>query len=279
MKALKNNLNLVIDGIICLILVISYILFAVALFNKHEGFLGISLGIIFGSLITQTIIILVQKNRLSVLDAILLVINFVSTIVFVVVFIYLIEDEKLRDVLVPVVSSLLSGLLTLTGVCLTIKYTRISKEEEEIKKYRPVVFPLSSITWNNLKNEKRSTVYLEVDEENSDLKYTKKGQTFEINSFWITNSDASLCSLFGILVNNKLIKFKYEQVLSKDSSNMVVLGSNGFSFSLEDEKVEEISLLLTDMLDILYEMIVRFSVDDNNAIHFDASLGIVRYKE
>lgn len=250
---------------------ISYVLFIIALFLQNETMIGISSALIFLSLLVAIIKILTKKTKFNILEIIELLIDFISTIAFVIVFIYSVTDDGLKDVVIPIASSVIGGLLTLSGVALTIKYGRIEKEEEEIKKAKPIVFPISVVTWKSIDETRRTKVFVEVDEENSYFKAAKKSKkTYLIDYFLLANSDASMCSLYGININDKIIKFKYEQILSKDSNNCIFLGSDGFEFTF-NKKIDKVSLLICDMLDNVYEAVIRFEISDKR-IQFNSCL-------
>ena len=128
------------------------------------------------------------------------------------------------------------------------------------------------MTWGSIPNEKRNNIYIEINEESSLLKRSKNKNAYILSPSYIANSDASLCGLYGVLINEKLIKFEYEQIMAKNSYNLLIFEStSGYHFVLK-EKIKSVSLLLVDMLGNIYECVSRFEIGDSNEIKFNAFL-------
>ena len=243
----------------------SFIVFIIALGTGNILMLGVSLLLIFLSLVILIFNTLFKRTRYTTFELIELFCNFIITIVFVIAFLSSIQNDDIKSVAVPISSSVIGGLLTLTGVGLTIKYARIEKEEDEIKKAKPIIFPISDDAWNNLDNEKRTEIIADIDKEESDIKEDlKSSEAYIIRYITLANSDSSLCSLSGIEINNKKIFFKYGQMLAKNSNNIIFLDSGeGFRFVCKD-KIENVNLLVSDILDNVYRARINFEIDNYN---------------
>lgn len=67
-----------------------------------------------------------------------LVQDFIIGIALTIYLISIIRDDSLKEIVIPIVSAVYGGLITLVGVSLTIKKSDKDKKEEEIKKAKPV---------------------------------------------------------------------------------------------------------------------------------------------
>ena len=200
---------------------------------------------------------LIKKDKLRVTDWVGIGISFFGTVLALIYLIILIEDDSQRNVVTAISASALGGLLTLSGVALTIKYNRVFREEDEIKKAKPYVFPISDLTWNSISKEKRNDVDVQINKTYSQIKEAAEGEKcYFFSTIKLANSDLSMCSIYGILVNNKLIQFEHENILLKSSNNQIILN---YRFKLK-EKIKEIDLILNDMLRNTYAASVRFEI-------------------
>lgn len=67
-----------------------------------------------------------------------LVQDFIVGIALTVYLIYIIPNQDLQNIIIPIISAVYGGLLTLVGVAWTIKKSDRDRKEEEIKKARPL---------------------------------------------------------------------------------------------------------------------------------------------
>ena len=269
--------KLLIDYLFIGFLVISSALFGVALGFKLDILLAISLAMMLLCMIYSILKSLIKKERNNWLDWIEVSLSILLAIIIVIAFASA-SPLAIKDAVIQISSAVIGGSLTLYGVGLTIKYSRLEKEDDEIRKAKPVVFPISELTWGSIPKEKRNNIFVEINEDLSELKSSKSKSAYSVFTLLIANSDASLCGLFGLEINNKIIKFKYEQILAKNSYNMIAfeLSSDGYRFLL-DEEIDSVSVLLIDMLGNLYECVSKFEVDEYKNIKINAFLGIKPY--
>lgn len=200
---------------------------------------------------------LIKKDKLRVTDWVGIGISFFGTVLALIYLIILIEDDSQRNVVTAISASALGGLLTLSGVALTIKYNRLLREEDEIKKARPYIFPISDTSWNSISKEHRNNVDIQINKQFSEVKEAFENEkSYFFSTIKLANSDVSMCSVSAILVNNRVIKFEHENILLKSSNSQLLIN---FRFKLK-EKIKEISLVLNDMLGNTYFASMRFEI-------------------
>lgn len=270
----RKNLVEIIAGSLTIISLILLLIFIVV---KNEYGLVIALAVNLICLLFNIIKSLVKKEPNNWLDWVETGLSIILTIIIVIAFAAA-SPLEIKDAVVQVTAAVIGGSLTLYGVGITIKYSRIEKEKEEIKKARPVVFPISEVTWGSIPKEKRNDIYIEINKNSSELKPSNSENAYSLFNLLIANSDASLCGLFGMLINGKIIKFEYEQIMAKNSNNQIIFESTGgYKFSVKS-KINNVSLLLLDMLGNIYECVSRFEIDKYKIIKINAFLETKLYK-
>lgn len=250
---MKKN-GCIVELLIFLFLIVGAATFILSLvFNNAYG-VAASLPLIFVALIMCIIKSLTSKEKNRWYDWAEIVISFFGIIIIVIVFSSA-SPSSIKEAVIQISAASLGGLLTLYGVGITIKYGRIEKEEDEIKRLKPHIFPISDLSWNSIPKDQRNFIDLPLRKTDSGLFDENNGKHYCIESITIANSDLSMCSLYGIIINDKeLLKFDYESVLFKNSYTMV---TTKYDFYLEP-KLKSISLLVEDILHNLYKIEVRF---------------------
>lgn len=270
----KAALIEIIDAIL---LISSFTLLLVFILIRNDYGIAVALAINLFFLLFNIVKSLVKKEPNQWFDWLETGSSIIMTIIIIVVFAS-ISPLEIKDAVVQISSAVIGGSLTLYGVGITIKYSRIEKEKEEIKKARPVVFPISEVTWGSIPKEKRNDIYIEINKNSSELKPSNSENAYSLFYLLIANSDASLCGLFGMLINGKIIKFEYEQIMAKNSNNQIIFESTGgYKFSIKS-KINNVSLLLLDMLGNIYECVSRFEIDKYKVIKINAFLETKLYK-
>ncbi len=271
----RNNL---VEIISCSLTIASLALLLIFIIVRNEYGLAIALAVNLICLLFNIIKSLIKKEPNSWFDWVETGLSIILTIIIVVVFAAAFPLE-IKDAIVQITAAVIGGSLTLYGVGITIKYSRIEKEKEEIKKARPVVFPISEVTWGSIPKEKRNDIYIEINKNSSELKPSNSENAYSLFNLFIANSDASLCGLFGMLINGKIIKLEYEQIMAKNSNNQIIFESTtgGYKFYVKS-KINEVSLLLLDMLGNIYECVSRFEIDKYKNIKINAFLETKLYK-
>ena len=259
MKKVKARLieNL-FSEIVLLAYSICFILFVVFLLNQ------IAVGAyICGLLILLCLFLLIvqpltSKKRITTFDWISILFSFISFAVIASVYIASITNDNLRTSVLTITASSISGLLTLFGVGLTVKSARLDKKEDELKSIKPSIFPISETTWSGIPKEKQNIVPFSIFEEYSELKKAKNNKdSYYLRSMLIANSDMSLSVLYGISINDKIIKSKYESVLLKNGFYMFIID---YKFVLK-EPIKNVSLLLEDVLQNTYVANMNYEID------------------
>ena len=183
----------------------------------------------------------------------------ISVIIFTSVF-----TGIYRDPIIQISASFTGGLMTLYGVGLTVKYSRLAKEQEDIKKAKPNIFPIGQQTWKSLIGIMKLERDIELQIDLSNLKIVNKGTNlYSFAPIHLANSDLSMCTFKGIIINEKnYLVFMYDVVLLKGSANCFKLDCY-FEYK---ETIESIQLVLGDMLGNNYSCFVSFdaSIKKNN---------------
>lgn len=270
----RNNL---VEIISCSLTIASLALLLIFIIVRNEYGLAIALAVNLICLLFNIIKSLIKKEPNSWFDWVETGLSIILTTIIVVAFAAA-SPLEIKDAVVQVTAAVIGGSLTLYGVGISIKYARIEKEKDEIKKAKPVVFPISDVTWGSIPKEKRNNIYIEINKNSSELKPSNSENAYSLFNLLIANSDASLCGLFGMLINGKIIKFEYEQIMAKNSNNQIIFEStDGYKFSVKS-KISNVSLLLLDMLGNIYECVSRFEIDKYKIIKINAFLETKLYK-
>ncbi len=149
--------------------------------------------------------------------------------------------------------------MTLYGVGITIKYSKIDKRNGELKRIRPNIVSISPNSWNNLPSDKKMSFVVDVNEEQSDLKaadkVSRKSMFFPIR---IANLGETMVTVYGIMINDATIKFDYESVLMRNSFNELIINYKFESI----QHIDEIIMLFEDIQRNIYFAKMRFNVEE-----------------
>lgn len=200
---------------------------------------------------------LLAKVRTGMFEIITAVWFSIVFVLIAVAYMYYIPNDKLSNIVLTIVSSTLGGFLTLLGVGLTIKHAKIVKEEDEIKALRPSVYMIDESTWKTIPKDKKITTKVGINDEFSDFERADKTKTrYELSPLFIANSDVSICDIYGIMINEQLIKFQFERVLPKNSLSKLT-----FDYQFEFEgNIESIDIILEDVFHNAYLAHANFDV-------------------
>ena len=267
--------NLIIRAVLITILAMCIVLFVVGLVKAAPILTAIAGVIITLCLIAFSINILTQKERLDGFDWTSLLIYYLTAVIFIGSFLISINEEGMRNVLTAIFSATISGLLALVGVGLTIKYSRIYREEEEIKKCKPRVYPISEATWDKLDKKTSREVSFDRWKTNIAKPKTDKNVYF-IKTFYLANFDYSTCIYDGIIIDSNPLFFDFGIVLQKDQNYAL---QHNLKIKLL-HKPKAVALLLTDVLDNMYQAEMEFEIieiDHVFEIRIISMLEIKRY--
>lgn len=250
---IKYIFNLVLTGL----LLICLIGFLVGHFLDIEVLTGISASISVLLIPVMSLQVLLKEERLNIYDWILLYTYYVLAICFLVLLLPKIKETELKEVLIPMASTAMGGFITLLGVGISIKYSRIDKKEEEIKKCKPRVFPISESTLTCLKNIIRTEI--ETAKWNGSLKKaSNNGKNYQIRNLFLGTSDLSMCTYDGIIVDDDILWFDEGIVLLKNQNYNLI-----HNICFKGKRPKEIWLLLTDMLENTYKIQACFDIKEN----------------
>ncbi len=175
-------------------------------------------------------------------------------IMLTVYLIYIIPDRNLQQILIPLIAAIYGGLLTLSGVALTIIDTKKEKYEQELKQAKPLVFIRNPAVVSTQEIMNFTTEVLSSLNVRGTLKIANKGDiSYGLFQILLCNSDFSYAALIGFRVNDDYHLYDYGQVLAKNEKYRLL---SEFKFKFEDE-IHYFAFLLRDMLDNIYELEVK----------------------
>ena len=145
--------------------------------------------------------------------------------------IYIIPDQSLKDVVIPVVSAVFGGLITLVGVAWTIRHTQNERKKDEIQKAKPM------FSFNMLFKPQDTKSAKKVCFDNCYESY-KCVLIAEIE-----NSDHSLFSIERVFHDNKWWELE---------ANKVVLPSKTIYFEIKFEDINNLFIEVKDALNNAY---------------------------
>ena len=256
------NKETIISSIWLVIYLSAFICLLVALPNKFQMMAFISTVVIFSCSVFTVFRPLISKDKIKVFDWVEIIVNLPLTILLISAYIASIQEDNLRNTLIPIVAATIGGLLTLFGVGITIKYNRLAKQEEYLRQIKPYIFVVSDLTWSSIAKDKKETAQILVNEKMSTFKDSiGEKKTYEIKYLRLGCSDISMCAFSGIVINkHNLIKFDFERILLKNSYVHLHI-YHRFEFS---EEIQSVELLLEDMLHNPYVAEARFTISEPN---------------
>lgn len=170
--------------------------------------------------------------------------------------IYIIPNKDIQNIVIPVISAVYGGLITLVGVALTIRKSDKDRKDDEIKKAKPLVFIVNVRNINSDKEKPISRFLYSKNARGTLVWANKKNKYYSLPLIAISNADYSHCVIIGYRINNDYHIFDVGQVLPKDS---LMILRNDFTFNYK-ENIQYISLLIKDMLDNIYELELNVSI-------------------
>ena len=205
---------------------------------------------------------LLTKDKIDIIETAFIIICSFLLIAAIVTYAYNPpkEGEPDKSGVIQIIAAVVGGLITLYGVGLTIKFNRIAKEEDEVNKAKPNVFPIGEQTWIQLdeKSKIQRDLFVRKDLSNfEEAKKTDKGYFFA--PLLLANSDLSMCTLKGIGINDgKFVVLHYDNILLKGSNCCFFID---YKFKT-DEIINSVQLVFGDMLGNTYSCYVSFYVDE-----------------
>lgn len=186
----------------------------------------------------------------------LLLSDFILGIVLTIYLIYIIPNANLQSIVIPVISAVYGGLLTLVGVAWTIKKSNNDRRMEEQQKAKPIVFICNPET-TSINKEELIRGILHSKRSIGTLKNASEEKSaFMLSEIIISNSDYSHVAIRGFRVNNDYHIYDYGQILTKNKTFYL---KSDFRFDYKS-KIEYVAILLQDMLDNIYELELNFTI-------------------
>lgn len=184
-----------------------------------------------------------------------LVQDFIVGIALTIYLIYIIPNESLQQIIIPIVAAVYGGLLTLVGVAWTVKKSDRDRKEEEIKKAKPVLFICDPST-TSVDNKNLIKKVLLSKQEKGTLKNKNGKVKYSLPHILINNSDYSHVIIKGFVINKNFHLYDYGQVLPKDATIYLM---SDYKFGYKG-KINYVAILIQDMLDNLYELELNFDL-------------------
>ena len=218
-------------------------LFYMACFNQwlvlQFVFGGLAMLIVFYSL-TVAFLSEIKTNKW------LLLTDFILGIGLTVYLIYVIPNDELRNIIIPIVSAVYGGLLTLVGVAWTIRHAQKERKEEEIKKSKPIftfnmlLNPLDNVTGKKVCFDDSLVQYpcnVTAEIENSDQSVFSIEKVYHDNKWWTVEGNK-------IVLPNKVVIFDFN--FSTDVNNLFmevkdILG-NSYYYEIKVLNINLVSL-------------------------------------
>lgn len=153
--------------------------------------------------------------------------------------------ELLKDIIIPIVASIIGGLFTVFGVYLTIKYEKQKDKEEKILSHKPLICRLDPMQQYDYKDTE--------DFQLTDCDMEEKGKIFGV----IKNTDNAILLIEGVSVNGKLYKPVYGNVVDKNKIfNLYVHVNEKIS------KNDELIFIVKDIMENEYKYKLEINYDD-----------------
>ena len=137
--------------------------------------------------------------------------DFIVGIGLSIYLIYIIPSDEIKEIVIPIVSALYGGLLTLVGVAWTIKQNTIDRKKEKRLSVKPLIYPLSCLSDYDYKNA-------------VDLDFIKDDNSKIKNIIGvIENSDNGILIIESAIINGEEYKLFNKAVIAKNKAAHVLV--------------------------------------------------------
>lgn len=182
--------------------------------------------------------------------------DFILGIALSIYLIYITPNKDVQNILIPIISAVYGGVITLVGVALTIKKSDKDRKEDEIKKSRPLVFIVDPKTISVEREKPVNRILYSNNNKGTLSPADKRNKYYAMPLIAISNADYSHSVIIGFRINDDYHIYDVGQVLPKDT--LMVL-RNDFEFNYQKE-IQYVSLLIKDMLDNVYELELKIEI-------------------
>ena len=158
--------------------------------------------------------------------------------------------DNFKNIFIPLISSIIGGLLTLIGVNKTIKYETRKDEEREKLNAKPIFYVLDKgmrsngepyVSFRFLKNNNENTNYRLIDG-------------------FIKNTDKSIFTIEYVLINNTKYNPVYGEVVDKNTKVRLMVDD------YENIKNKDCILVIRDTLNNKYQYKLKLGTKDEKDI-------------
>ncbi len=204
---------------------------------------------IFGGLCLLTIFMnlsinFVNSDKSQPIKRFDLLFDFLCGIGLTIYLLYIIPNEALQSIMIPVVSAVYGGLLTLIGVAWTIKNQDKQRKNDEKLKFKPI-FVIEGYSSEQNVWSKSNTRMVQF---NSDHKKKEdNNEYFTLDNIILSNSDNSNLFIKNIYINNEPLSKKFDKFLVYKGEIIEILLNGDYSYDNINMTIE-----ITDMLENEY---------------------------
>ena len=270
-------------------------LFYMAIFNywiadEQSQTLWLTLQFVFGGLamvyifynLARAFLSNAQKHWWGLLQ------DFLWGIAITVYLIFLIPDDALQNIVLTITAAVYGGLLTLVGVAWTIKDTNEKRKEDLIRveterkeEERKKNIPYIRVSFDKDKIPQvvvNANITKGLDFERKEdvaLLTNKVFYSVNIKNFDIKNISSKNIIIKGVFVHGKFYKFSTEEILEPNECCKIQTTNNWWIPVAHPDK--KLSLIVSDVIDNLYEIECHISYDIETSRHQIATVGDEEY--
>ncbi len=187
------------------------------------------------------------------------------------------SDENL-NIFVTAYSAVVGGSLTLAGVAWTIRKTNNDRQEDEKKKFKPLLI------FFNGSNESDYEIKLEeVDKKTFVVKKTSESRKYPyiLESFKLYNINFNDCFIVGLIFNGTEHYWRKSNLYVE--KNKIVLFSLQDSVLCLEQPINTIGVLVKDLLGNFYVLDLSFNTENDNKgksfVYINGSKGMDKFLE
>ena len=176
--------------------------------------------------------------------------DFIVGIGLSIYLIYIIPCDEIKEIIIPIVSALYGGLLTLVGVAWTIKQNIIDRKQEKRLSVKPLIYPLSCLSDYDYKNA-------------IDLDFIKDDNSKIKNIIGvIENSDNGILIIESAIINGEEYKLFNKAVIAKNKAAHVLV------YTDKEIQIETLYIIGKDVFGntIKYKLILNKEKHDIDSI-------------
>jgi len=174
------------------------------------------------------------------------------------------------DILIPLISAIIGGLLTFLGVYYTIRKQEKKEKQEEILKYKPYLKISNDKCINeiNCKKDIQDDVDLDKDLEVMDCYYS-----YLIDTFYIKNSENAECVIKEIILDSQRYALNETLLLNNE---IVGISTTKNLFVATKKLLNEIYLTASDLLGNLYYYKCEFKNKKDSMYYYEQNEKVIK---